>query len=128
LVHATLVAAKVSEPAATTVQGLTLRRLWATSAALIAMVSVVGGALAGARRNKAFGVGAVVAGAIAAANGAANLAVANGGPGSGNGVVGAAAAVVLGVAGASLGAWAVLRARGKDGHFYPIQDSRPPVG
>src|SRR5205809_646239 len=40
LVYAVLVAAHVSEPAATTIYGLTLRRLWATTAALLALVGV----------------------------------------------------------------------------------------
>src|SRR5262249_62384164 len=38
LVHAVLVAAQVSEPAATTVYGLTPRRLWATTVAVLALV------------------------------------------------------------------------------------------
>ena len=46
LVHAVLVAAHVSEPAATTVYGLTPRRLWATTAAVLALVGVVIGGLA----------------------------------------------------------------------------------
>lgn len=37
LVHAILVAAHVSEPAATTVYGLTLRRLWATIAVVLGL-------------------------------------------------------------------------------------------
>jgi hypothetical protein len=41
LVHAVLVAMHVSEPAATTVHGLTSPRLWATTAALLALVGVV---------------------------------------------------------------------------------------
>jgi hypothetical protein len=45
LVHAVLVAAHLSEPAATTVYGLTPRRLWATSVAVLALVSVVIGGL-----------------------------------------------------------------------------------
>ena len=49
LVYAVLVAAHVSEPAATTVQGLTARRLWATLSALLAVIGVVVGALALAR-------------------------------------------------------------------------------
>ena len=40
---------------------------------------------------------AVVAGLVASMNGGLNLVVANGGPGTGNGVVGGAAAVVLGL-------------------------------
>ena len=44
LVYAVLVAAHVSEPAATTVYGLTTRRLWATAAALMALVDLaIGG-------------------------------------------------------------------------------------
>src|SRR5881396_3457545 len=41
LVYAVLVAAHVSEPAATTVYGLTPRRFWATAAAGLALVGVV---------------------------------------------------------------------------------------
>ena len=52
LVHAVLVAAHVSEPAATTVRGLTLRRLWATTAAALALVGVVSGGLALARSRR----------------------------------------------------------------------------
>ena len=37
LVHAVLVAAHVSEPAATTVHGLTPGRLWATTAAVLSL-------------------------------------------------------------------------------------------
>src|SRR5215468_8767181 len=105
LVHAVLVAAQVSEPAASTVYGLTSRRLWATAVAVLALVGAVIGGLALARPASRFGTAsgrlgatvALAAGLIAAVNGALNLAVANGGPGSGNGVVGAAAALVLGL-------------------------------
>jgi hypothetical protein len=38
LVHAVLVAAHISEPAATTVYGLTLRRLWATAVVVLELV------------------------------------------------------------------------------------------
>jgi peptidoglycan/LPS O-acetylase OafA/YrhL len=37
LVHAVLVVAHVSEPATTTVYGLTFRRIWATSVAMLAL-------------------------------------------------------------------------------------------
>jgi len=111
LVHAALVAAGVSEPAATTVHGLTLRRLWATATATLALAGVVVGVLAVARRNTRFASAALLAGLIAAISGGVNLAVANGGPGSGNGVVGAAAAVVLGLLAAALGGAALVRAR-----------------
>lgn len=119
LVHLVLVAAGVSEPAATTVYGLTPRRLWATSAAVVSLTGMVIGGLALARPVSRVGTGvrrhgpmlALVAGLIAAVNGFLNLALANGGPGTGNGVVGAAAAFVLGVIAAVLGGLALARSR-----------------
>jgi Family of unknown function (DUF6223) len=105
LVHAVLVAAHVSEPAATTVYGLTPRRLWATTVAALALVGVVIGGLALHRSAGRIGTGngrmgaivALVAGLIGVVNGGLNLAIAKGGPGTGNGVVGGAAALVLGL-------------------------------
>ena len=119
LVYSVLVAAHVSDPAATTVYGLTPRRLWATTVAVLALVSVVIGGLALARPASRFGttsgrLGAIVAlvtGLIAAINGGLNLAVANGGPGTGNGVVGGAAAFVLGLIGVGIGGLALARDR-----------------
>jgi uncharacterized protein DUF6223 len=119
LVHAVLVAAHVSEPAGTTVYGLTARRSWATAAAGLALVGVVIGALVLRRSAGRIGtgqrrVGAIVALAtalIAVVNGGLNLATATGGPGTGNGVVGAAAAVVLGLIGMALSATALARFR-----------------
>src|SRR5882672_11356771 len=57
LVHAVLVAAHVSEPAATTVYGLTPRRLWATTAVVVALAGVVIGGLALARSAGRIGTG-----------------------------------------------------------------------
>jgi len=119
LVHAVLVAAHVAEPAATTVRGLTPRRLWATTAIVLALVGVVVGGLALARPTSRLGTAsgrlgaivALVAGLIAVANGGLNLAVANGGPGTGNGVVGGAAAFVLGLVALALGGLALPRCR-----------------
>ena len=119
LVHAVLVAAHVSEPAATSVYGLTLRRLWATTAAVLALVGVVIGGLALRRSAGRIGTGngrmgaiaALVAGLIAVVNGGLNLAIAKGGPGTGNGVVGGAAALVLGLIGMALGGLALARSR-----------------
>jgi hypothetical protein len=119
LVYAVLVAARVSEPAAITVQGLTLRRLWATMAALVGLVGVIAGAVVAFRSTPGFGKRtvrfaasvAVGAGLLAAANGGLNLAIANGGPGTGNGVVGGAAAFVLGLIALSLGVRAFARFR-----------------
>jgi len=119
LVHAVLVAAHVSEPAATTVYGLTTRRLWATTVAVMSLVGVVIGRLALARPASRFGpasgrlgaILALVAGLIAAVNGGLVLATANGGPGSGNGVVGGAGALVLGLITMALGGLALARSR-----------------
>src|SRR5882724_7615415 len=85
LVYAVLVAAHVSAPAATTIYGLTPRRLWATTAAVLALAGVVNGGLA--------------------------VAIANGGPGTGNGVVGGAAAFVLGLIALALSGLALARWR-----------------
>ena len=60
LVHAVLVVAHVSEPAATTVYGLTPRRLWATAAAVVALVGVLIGGLALARCRTALEPGRVM--------------------------------------------------------------------
>ena len=117
LVYAVLVAAHVSEPAASTVSGLTPRRLWATTVAALALVGVVIGGLALARPLSRFGTAsgrlgaivALVAGLIAVVNGGLNLAVANGGPGTGNGVVGGAAAFVLGLIALAVGGLALAR-------------------
>jgi hypothetical protein len=57
LVHAVLVAAHVSEPAATTDYGLTPRRFWATAAAVLALVAVVIGGLAVRRPAGRIGTG-----------------------------------------------------------------------
>ena len=111
LVYAILVASHVSEPAATAVYGATPRRLWATSAAALALLGLVigGSALGGPVRSSRVvpapqrATVAMVAGLIAAMNGGLNLAMANGGPGTGNGVVGGAAALVLGLIAAAVG-------------------------
>jgi hypothetical protein len=117
LVHAVLVAAHVSEPAATTVYGLTVRRLWATTVVLLALAGVLIGGLALARPASRFGtatgrLGAIVAlatGLVAVVNSGLVLAFANGGPGTGNGVVGGAAAFVLGLIATAIGGVALAR-------------------
>jgi hypothetical protein len=112
LVHAVLVVAQVSEPAATTVYGLTPQRFWATTIAGLALVGVVIGGLALARPSGRLGaIAALVAGFIAVVSGGLLLALANGGPGTGNGVVGAAGGVVLGLIGMVLGGLALARSR-----------------
>ena len=119
LVHAVLVAAHLSEPAATTVYGATPRRVWATVAAVSGLVGVVIGGLAlrrsaqriGPNKGRSGAIIALAAGLIAAVNGALNLAVATGGPGTGNGVIGAAAALVLGLIALALGGLTLARSR-----------------
>jgi Family of unknown function (DUF6223) len=122
LVYAVLVAAHVSQSAATTVHGLTPRRLWATTAALLALMGVIIGGLALARSATGFGaasgrlgaIAALMAGLIAAINGGLNLTIATSGPGTGNGVVGGAAALVLGLIATILGGLALGRSRRTD--------------
>src|SRR5712671_563583 len=119
LVYAVLVSAHVSEPAATTVYGLTPRRLWAITVAVLALGGVVIGGLALARPASRLGTAsgrlgaivALVAGLIAMVNGGLNLATATGGPGTGNGVVGGAVALVLGLIAIALGGLALARSR-----------------
>jgi len=119
LVYAVLVAAHLSEPAGTTIQGLTPRRLWATTSAILALIGLVIGAMALARPRSRFAIAAgpysaaaaLTAGLVAMASGGLNLALANGGPGTGNGVVGGAAACVLGLIALSLGGLALSRSR-----------------
>src|SRR5262249_20230587 len=85
LVHAVLVAAHVSEPAAPAVCGLPPGRLGAPRVVVRARVGAVMGGLALARPASRFGTAsgrlgailALVAGLIAAVNGGLNLAVAN---------------------------------------------------
>ncbi len=118
LVHAVLVLAQLSTPAAKTVYGATTGRLWASAAAVLALISFVLGARAlrqswvvrdGSGRRGA--LGALGLGLVAAINGGLNLGAAQGGPGSGNGVVGAAGALVLGLIAAALGMVALARLR-----------------
>jgi hypothetical protein len=116
LVYAVLVTAHVAEPANTTVYGLTARRLWATLVAMLALIGVAIGGLALARpaSRVATASGAMLTlglGLVGMVNGALNLAVASGGPGTGNGVVGGAAAVVLGLIAVAMGGLALARSR-----------------
>jgi hypothetical protein len=118
LVYAVLVAAHVSQLGATTVYGLTPRRLWATTAVVLGLAGVIIGSMAMVRAVRRIGnygrngaIVALVAGIIAVVNGGLNLAVATGGPGTGNGVVGGAAAFVLGLTATAVGGLALARAR-----------------
>ena len=97
---------------------LTAARLWASSAALLGLAGAVIGGLALARSVRRIGnsgkrgsVVALASGLIAVLNGALDLAVADGGPGTGNGVVGGALALVLGLIAMVLGGLALARSR-----------------
>lgn len=119
LVHIVLVAAHLSEPAVNTVYGITVRRLWASASAVLALAGVVLGGLPLARPASRFSmtygrsgaIVALVAGPIAAISSWLNLLTATGGPGTGNGVVGAAGALVLGVIAMVAGGLSLARTR-----------------
>ncbi|MFZ4662615.1 MAG: DUF6223 family protein [Caldilineaceae bacterium] len=105
LVHLVLVGARVSDPAATTVYGLTTDRVWATLSVGLALLGALIGGAALVRSAKGSGPGqgrngaivAFVVGLVAVVIGGLLLLTADGGPGSGNGVVGAAMSLVLGL-------------------------------
>lgn len=97
---------------------LTAARFWATAAALLGLIGTIIGGRALARAIRRIGNGggrgaivALASGLIAAVGGAVNLVVADGGPGTGNGVVGGAAAAVLGLIALVLGGLAMTRTR-----------------
>ncbi|KAB8191966.1 hypothetical protein FH608_028925 [Nonomuraea phyllanthi] len=95
----------------------TSARIWASVAALVALGAVIIGwlALRSVRRTgnggRSAATVALAAGVIGGLNGAVKLAVSDGGLGTGNGVFGAALALVLGLAGAVLGGLALARSR-----------------
>src|SRR5436190_19516030 len=66
LVYAVLVAAHVSEPAASTIYGPTTRRLWSAAAAVLGLASVVVGGLALRRSAGPYGASNGSRGAIVA--------------------------------------------------------------
>jgi hypothetical protein len=93
---------------------LTAARFWATSAALLGLAGAVTGGLALTRSVRRTGNGgrtgavvSLVSGSVAMAGGALNLAVADGGPGTGNGVVGGAMALVMGLIAVAIGGLAL---------------------
>ncbi|MBF6088669.1 hypothetical protein IU507_16995 [Nocardia cyriacigeorgica] len=111
-------AAAVHQVAAPT--GMTSGRLGPTLTALVGLVGVIAGglALARARRGEAgsrAGAIALTTGVIVVPAGAWFAATADGGPGTGNGIVGAWIAIALGLIGAALGGVSLARARGTAG-------------
>jgi hypothetical protein len=121
LVHLILIVANVSKSAPSTVYGLTSKRQFALVALGMALISVVFGWRAfrkSASRistldSKNGPIIAIFIGLIAVIGGGLNLAAANGGPGSGNGVLGSAQALVLGLVGMFLGGLTLIRFRQK---------------
>ncbi|UJW30317.1 DUF6223 family protein [Saccharothrix sp. AJ9571] len=107
----------LAEPAAVDAYTLTAGRFWATSAALLGLAGVIIGGLARARVARKSAWVASATGLIALTGGVLNLATADGGPGTGNGVVGGALAVGLGLlalvlGGLALAATTVIAERG----------------
>jgi cytochrome bd-type quinol oxidase subunit 2 len=103
--------------AATDVPTVTGDRIVASVAAVVALASTIIGVLALVRsarsqtdRNrKLMPAAAVAAAATGLVTGVLVVVTADGGPGTGNGVIGGWAAVVLGLAGAALGGLALQR-------------------
>jgi hypothetical protein len=94
---------------------LTGDRFLATAAALVALTSVIMGVLAAthttSRTRRRRAVVAISAGLPSALAGVLVVAAADGGPGTGNGIVGGYAAVLLGLTATTLGWWTLTRVR-----------------
>ncbi|WP_229070506.1 DUF6223 family protein [Actinoplanes sp. DH11] len=88
---------------------LTGDRIVATAAALIALAAAVAGGLALRRPAGRSSALALAAGVVGVVVGALVVAGADGGPGTGNGIVGGYAAVALGLTAILLGALARVR-------------------
>ncbi|MEV7238997.1 DUF6223 family protein [Streptomyces sp. NPDC051020] len=96
---------------------VTSERIWASTAAVLALIGVVLGWLALARstgrirtgNGRAAAIVAMAAGLIAVVNGGLVVVTADGGPGTGNGMVGGFVAVVIGLIGVVLGRRALAR-------------------
>jgi len=122
LVHLILMVANVSNPTPSTVYGLTSKRQFALVALGLALLSAILGwrafrkssAHTSILHGRSWPIVAIVTGLIAVIGGVFNLATSNGGPGSGNGVLGSAQALVLGLTGIILGGLATVRFRRKN--------------
>ncbi|BBH69985.1 hypothetical protein ACTI_66700 [Actinoplanes sp. OR16] len=88
---------------------LTGDRVVATTAAVLAVAGVVVGSLAVSRVSRRLSMIALTTGLISAVIGIMVIATADGGPGTGNGIVGGYAAVALGLTAAGLGGLASIR-------------------
>ncbi|MEU4690495.1 DUF6223 family protein [Actinoplanes sp. NPDC023714] len=90
---------------------LTGDRVVATTAAVVALASVVCGVVALVRTRRRPAVVALVAGSLGLIAGLFVIVTADGGPGTGNGIVGGFAAVPLGLAAVVLGSLALRNFR-----------------
>jgi uncharacterized protein DUF6223 len=100
----------VHDVAAVSAYTLTPGRLWSVVGAVVGLAGVVAGALALTRGRGA--VVALVTGLAGAVTGGLVVAAAEGGPGTGYGIVGGYAALVIGLVAMVLGGLAVARSRG----------------
>ncbi|MFH7339848.1 DUF6223 family protein [Streptomyces sp. KHY 26] len=115
--------ASVQPLAAAGVSAVTPERIWAVTAALLALAGVVVGGLALFRRTGRTGrlaggtgsVAALAAGLIAVVNGGLVVVTADGGLGTGNGIAGGYVALALGLVAMTLGGLALAPSR-RDGH------------
>ena len=99
-------------PSAAGPSAMTSGRVGPTAVAVLALVGVVLGALALRRRaGRPAAITALVLGLLGVALGTVFAVTADGGPGTGNGVVGAVVAVVLGALALVLGGLALTRSR-----------------
>ena len=122
LIHLILMVASVSKSAPSTVYGLTSKRQFALVALGLGLLSVIFGwrtfrkssSHTSIRNGKSWPIVAIVTGLMAVIGSVLNLATANGGPGSGNGVIGSAQALVLGLTGMFFGGLAMVRSRRKN--------------
>jgi Kef-type K+ transport system membrane component KefB len=90
---------------------LTTDRLIATAAVLVALAGAIIGGIGLARPNGRRSMVAVVSGLIGMIVGGLVVATADGGPGTGNGIVGGYAAVAVGLIATILGGLALARSR-----------------
>jgi hypothetical protein len=90
---------------------LTPGRLWASAAALLGLAGAVVGGRALARTGKGGAVTALAAGVVSVVVGGLVVAAAEGGPGTGYGIVGGYAALVVGTVAVALGGLVLTRLR-----------------
>lgn len=97
--------------AAVSTSSLSAGRLWSLVAGALGVAGVVVGVLSLTRTARRGAVAALVAGVVAVVVGGLVVAAAEGGPGTGYGIVGGYVAVAVGLAAAVLGGLGVARAR-----------------